>query len=115
MIVAGSMDGTSAKPIIVKDIILASGLAIDSANDRLYWSDAFGIVHAISSCDLDGTNRRLLIDGFSGAFAVAILQDRIFYSKTHLDAVVSIDKNTGDQEEPVASDKVYHMQFPYRK
>ncbi|XP_046565233.1 low-density lipoprotein receptor-related protein 4-like [Haliotis rubra] len=53
------MDGTNVSSIINSDITWPEGLTIDYAERRLYWTDA--IRDRVSSCDMDGGDRRVVI------------------------------------------------------
>jgi sugar lactone lactonase YvrE len=55
-----SMNGKDRKAIHDTSLFWPNGLTIDYAGNKLYWADAKH--HVIESSDLDGANRRTIID-----------------------------------------------------
>lgn len=56
-IAKANMDGSQDISFVSNSIGWPNGLAIDSPNERLYWTDAKQ--HTIESIKLDGTDRRV--------------------------------------------------------
>lgn len=55
------LNGTGHEVLFFSDSSYADAVAIDAADDRLYWSDA--LADAVSRSDLDGLNRETLVYG----------------------------------------------------
>lgn len=54
------MDGSQRMKIVSDGVIWPNGLTLDYAAARLYWADAK--YHVIESVNLDGSNRKKVID-----------------------------------------------------
>ncbi|CAG2231894.1 LRP4 [Mytilus edulis] len=63
------MDGTGMKKIVDTNVNSPNGIVIDYTADRVYWADAD--LSTISSCRLDGTDRKLVIEE-PGAMLVGV-------------------------------------------
>jgi len=50
--------------IVQHDVFQPLGVAVDEAYGKVYWTDdSQGIYYRIERCDLDGSNRELIIRG----------------------------------------------------
>lgn len=90
------MDGSegSRKILISTHIFWPNGLALDYGDDRMFWTDAR--LHYIHSADLDGSNRRTVIESsLPHPFAITVFSDAIYWTDWHLKAIFSADKSNG--------------------
>ena len=55
-----TMDGLERLTIANTSLFWPNGLAIDYASDKIYWADAKH--HVIECAELDGRNRKTIID-----------------------------------------------------
>lgn len=106
------MDGRNAKPFLREDIGWPNGLALDYPNSRLYWTDAKKFT--LESIRLDGTGRRvlnfvtisiqnsialafqvILKDVVKHPFAIAVFENKLYWSDWGTNSIDSCDKFTG--------------------
>lgn len=86
--------------IVFKNVTLGwpNGLSIDFDADRVYWCDA--LLDHVQHANLDGTdvktvNSRLIRHPFS----IVIYKNFMYITDWRLDAIIRLDKLTGEQEE----------------
>ena len=60
-ILRANMDGSALRPLVTKEVYKASGLAVDLATKRLYWSDV--LLDYIETVDYEGARRQNIIRG----------------------------------------------------
>ena len=112
-----NMDGTSRSVIHFSSLVWPNGIAIDSAEEKLYWTDAY--LDKIEYSNLDGSDRRTLIDehtylpttGFSKItnseviqhpFALELYGDKVCWTDWTLKSVICANKYSGGETDFVA-------------
>lgn len=108
MIVAASMNGTSVRPLLAKNIISPENLVIDFDTDRLYWAD----FTSYRTIKLDGTDYRQIYSLiFANSHGVAVYGDRMYM--TYSDTIDHVDKLSGRDRETIAysADYIYDIQI----
>ena len=74
---------------------MPNGLALDLPASKLYWADAR--LDKIEVCGLDGSNCQALAKSLAvHPFDLAVYKDYLFFTDWVLQAVVRIDKLSGD-------------------
>ncbi|CAG0924308.1 unnamed protein product, partial [Notodromas monacha] len=92
------MDGTH-REIIVRTgsgIEWPNGLAVDQIGLRLFWVDAK--LHQISSSNLDGSDRRIIMDNAEfllRPFSISVFEDNVFWSDWEKRAIFKASKFNG--------------------
>ena len=96
-----TMAGSLKTAIINKNLTQPSGLAIDFNADKpmLYFTDA--VREAIERCDLNGTNRELLVSATIYPFAITVDRDFIYWTDLQLRGLYRAEKHTGRNMEEV--------------
>ncbi len=94
-IVKANMDGSNPTRIIKQDITWVNGVAVDKVLDRIYWTDAKH--DRIESARLDGTDRRLIVEGVSHPFFISVFGDNLYWSDWWSQKIFSCNKFTGRQ------------------
>ena len=113
-----NMDGTSRSVIHFSSLVWPNGIAIDSVEERLYWADAR--LDKIEYSNLDGSNRRTLIDrhtylpttGFSKKtnsevqhpFGLDLYKDKVCWTDWSIKSVICANKYSGGEVDFVAFD-----------
>ncbi|CAH0549992.1 unnamed protein product [Brassicogethes aeneus] len=93
-IAVASMDGTNDKPFVTNDIHWPNGLTLDLPNERIYWTDARKM--SLESIKLDGTDRRIVLNGIvKHPYAIAVFEDRLFWSDWATHSIQYCNKFTG--------------------
>lgn len=109
------MDGTNDTSFVSSDIHWPNGLTIDYPNSRLYWTDAK--LMTLESIHLDGTDRRIILDGIvKHPYAIAVFENRLYWSDWSTHSIQSCDKFTGknhqtlikEQKEYIYGITIYH-------
>lgn len=94
MIAKSLMDGTHDRPFVSDNIAWPNGLTIDYPNERLYWVDAKH--QTVSSIRLDGTDRRTVLENIvKHPYAVAVFEDKLYWSDWTTHSIQMCDKFTG--------------------
>ncbi|XP_072044705.1 low-density lipoprotein receptor-related protein 6-like [Amphiura filiformis] len=88
-------DGFYRQIIINSGLLRPNGLTIDYEESRLYFGDAH--TDKLESCNLDGTNRRVILDRPSTfhPYALSLFHDRLYWSDILQHHIMNADKNTG--------------------
>ncbi|CAH2276476.1 low-density lipo receptor-related 6 isoform X1 [Pelobates cultripes] len=94
------MDGSLRSVIIDSDIYWPNGLTLDYEEQTLYWADAkLSFIH---KCNLDGTNRRMVIKGsLPHPFALTLFGDTIYWTDWTTHSILACNKNTGEDRREV--------------
>jgi hypothetical protein len=93
---AGPSTGYKIESIIKTNIRVPNGIAIDQKRRKLYWCDAR--LDKIETCDMDGSNRVILINAMpQHPFALAIWRNNIYWTDWLARGVFRADKYTGQQ------------------
>ncbi|KYB26208.1 vitellogenin receptor isoform X1 [Tribolium castaneum] len=109
------MDGTNGSSFISSDIHWPNGLTIDYPNSRLYWTDAK--LMTLESIRLDGTDRRIVLNEIvKHPYAIAVFENRLYWSDWSTHSIQSCDKFTGknhhtiikEQKEYIYGITIYH-------
>ncbi|XP_055488781.1 very low-density lipoprotein receptor isoform X1 [Leucoraja erinacea] len=90
------MNGVDRQLLVTKDIQWPNGIAIDLVKKRLYWVDSK--MHTLSSVDLSGQDRRRVLlstEFLAHPFAVAVFEDRVFWTDGENEAIYAANKFTG--------------------
>ncbi|XP_072928415.1 very low-density lipoprotein receptor isoform X1 [Hemitrygon akajei] len=90
------MNGVDRQLLVSSDIQWPNGIAIDLVKKRLYWVDSK--IHMLSSVDLSGQDRRRVLlsaEFLAHPFAVAVFEDRVFWTDGENDAIYAANKFTG--------------------
>ncbi len=88
-----SMDGTNIDSVVM-NMSTPTGVTIDKSLDRIFWCDAER--KSIESVKLDGTDRRMLIQGsVMHPFSIAVFESLMYVSDWKTQEVVSMNKFTG--------------------
>lgn len=91
---ASPATGYKIESIITTDIKVPNGIAIDQKRRTLYWCDAR--LDKIEKCDMDGSNRVILMDAKpQHPFALAVWKSHIYWTDWLARGVFRADKNTG--------------------
>ena len=103
------MDGsqTSRHVLIDTNIEWPNGLTIDYKDRQLYWVDAK--LHFIHACNLDGTNRRVVMSGSSSLqypYALTLFEDTLFWTDWENNAIHSCNKHNGSDIQ-VVQNRIY--------
>ena len=72
-----------------------SGVVVDNDDGRIYWTETVG--HTIGTCDLEGGNRRTLVEfsGSPGPFGLVVHRSLLYIGNFREKNVQSVDKYTG--------------------
>ncbi|XP_059081389.1 low-density lipoprotein receptor-like [Tigriopus californicus] len=92
-IVRVGMDGSERRPIVTKDIHWPNGIVVDIVSERIYWAEAF--FNRLESADLNGEDRRVILEHVIHPFSVAVFEDTLFWSDWHVKEIQSCNKFTG--------------------
>lgn len=93
-ILMAGMDGRNSTVLINQNLEWPSSLTIDYANDRLYWID--GKRKLIESVRLDGTDRRIILNGIAKKpFSLAVFENKLYWSDWISNSIQSCNKFTG--------------------
>lgn len=87
------LDGSSQSTLINLDIGWPNGVAVDELMNRVYWADAQR--NTIESVDINGSDRRLLVDDVHHPFGIAVFEDLVYWSDWHNYKLYSCNKFTG--------------------
>lgn len=89
-------DGTQKEVLVNSGIVWPNGLALDYVDKMLYWADAN--TDKIEKSDLDGQNRRALIDQTRLYHPYSLTQfgDRIYWSDWQQHSIEHCNKDAGD-------------------
>ena len=100
------MDGSDAK-ILVGNLGWPNGVTLDWPNDRLYWVDAKR--QTIESVTVKGNDRRVILaDVIKHPFAIAVFEDKLYWSDWDKLNIESCNKFTGqDLESLVEGEFIY--------
>ena len=78
---------------ILTSSVPTGGLAIDFTVGNLYWTD-MRIGH-IQSCDLDGSNRRTVIQRLFGPVGIFVSGNTLYWIDNGMEMIYTCDKYTG--------------------
>ncbi|CAH0386096.1 unnamed protein product [Bemisia tabaci] len=109
LIARSGMDGTDFYEFVTTELHWPNGLTIDHGNRRVYWVDArLGTVETV---DFQGRDRRkILTDLNDHPFAIAVFEDKIYWSGWTNQEIVECNKFTGKNRVQVVKsrkDKIY--------
>ncbi len=88
-----NMDGTSVSAIASQRVKWINGVAVDRTLDRVFWTDANH--DRIESARLDGSDRRLILEGVSHPVFISVFEDTLYWSDWGNREVLACDKFTG--------------------
>ncbi|XP_024940882.1 low-density lipoprotein receptor-related protein 2 isoform X2 [Cephus cinctus] len=95
-VLRANMDGTSTFPIVSEAAYKVSGVAVDVITGRVYWCDS--LLDYIETADYMGRGRVMVLRGASvpSPLRLTMFENRIFWSDSTKQAVMSVDKTQGD-------------------
>nr|XP_034837843.1 very low-density lipoprotein receptor-like [Maniola hyperantus] len=123
------MDGTH-RQIIVSNVSSPNGVVLDLVRERIFWVDSK--LHEISSCNYDGTARRVILHSRSFLpypFSITTFEDWLYWTDWNRDAVYRVNKFYGNQPQLIIRKNlntlesflssedmmVIHVYHPYRQ
>jgi len=96
------LDGSHRSVIVEESVRWPNGIAIDLAQDRIFWVDAkLGL---IGSADLDGARARVVLysrEVLRHPFSVTVFEDWVYWSDWDQNAIFRADKFNGSGVTPV--------------
>ncbi|XP_013176221.1 PREDICTED: low-density lipoprotein receptor isoform X6 [Papilio xuthus] len=116
------MDGSHRQTIVSYDVKWPNGLTLDLVRKRVYWVDAK--MNTISSCNYDGTARRLILystDVLRHPFSITTFEDWVYWTDWDKTAVFRANKFNGKNVAAITSTHtlqnpmVIHVYHPYRQ
>ncbi|CAH2050204.1 unnamed protein product, partial [Iphiclides podalirius] len=116
------MDGSHRQTIVSYDVKWPNGLTLDLVRKRVYWVDAK--MNTISSCNYDGTARRLVLystDVLRHPFSITTFEDWVYWTDWDKTAVFRANKFNGKDVEAITATHtlqnpmVIHVYHPYRQ
>ncbi|XP_017769836.1 PREDICTED: low-density lipoprotein receptor-related protein 4 [Nicrophorus vespilloides] len=90
---SAEMDGSNRKTLISTKLVWPNGLGVDHQENRLYWTD--GKQKTIESCDLQGNDRRLIIDDAPHPYGLVIAGDHMYWTDWQTQSLHRADKGSG--------------------
>lgn len=87
------MDGEERTTVVTENLAWPNGLSIDIEQGRIYWNDAKKKV--IEVADLDGKNRKVLIQNVEHPYGLAVVGNRVYWSDWQAKAVFQANKKDG--------------------
>nr|CAD7447975.1 unnamed protein product [Timema bartmani] len=109
------MDGSKPVAFVSEGLYWPNGLSLDYPNDRLYWVEAK--FSKIESIKLDGSDRRVILKGVvDHPYAIAVFEDRVYWSDWQDKEIESCNKFTGKnhtvvlkiKKNPIYSIHIFH-------
>lgn len=93
----------SDREVIVKDLHKPVSLAVDQQTKRIYWADdKEGIRYTIESADLDGGNRKILLDGEDHRpNALTVSKDSVYWLDLDYKTIWQLPKNASQNTAPI--------------
>jgi hypothetical protein len=93
------MDGEHRTAVITEGLTWPNGLSVDQFTNRIYWNDAKKKV--IESADLQGQNRKTIVEKVEHPYGLAIVGNYIYWSDWHEKALLKAKKNDGKNRKTV--------------
>jgi len=87
-----SMDGRNRSVIHNTSLVRPYGLTLDYSTQVLYWADAS--LDKIESSNVDGSNRRVLVDIVYDPFGITLFEDTLYFSDL-VGGIFSTNKSGG--------------------
>uniref|UniRef100_A0A8B9QLC8 Low density lipoprotein receptor n=1 Tax=Apteryx owenii TaxID=8824 RepID=A0A8B9QLC8_APTOW len=102
-IAKSGLNGADNFALVTEGIEWPNGITLDLPSQRLYWVDSR--LHALSSVDVDGGNRRTVLTdphALAHPFAVTVFEDTVFWTDVDNEAIFSANRLTGTEVKTVA-------------
>ena len=100
--------GYNKSDLITENIQMPNGLVLDTASRSLYWADAR--LDKIELCNMDGTGCRVIVKSLAEhPFDLAVYDEFLFFTDWVLQAVVRINKVSGEDRKLLATNIVRPM------
>lgn len=95
-VLRANMDGTGVVPVISEAAYRVSGVAVDVIAKRIYWCDT--LLDYIETANYMGQNRVMILRGphVPSPLKLTLFENRIYWTDSTKQAVMSVDKTTGD-------------------
>ncbi|XP_069176041.1 low-density lipoprotein receptor-related protein 4 isoform X2 [Procambarus clarkii] len=87
------LDGSERQVIIGEGLHWPNGITIDYPTETLYWVDAKE--HVIEAAQIDGTNRRKILEGLPHPYAITVFEDYLYWTDWHTRSIHTANKRTG--------------------
>uniref|UniRef100_A0A8C4YVF2 Very low density lipoprotein receptor n=1 Tax=Gadus morhua TaxID=8049 RepID=A0A8C4YVF2_GADMO len=100
------MNGAGRRTLVETDIQWPNGITLDLIKGRLYWVDSKLHMHMLCSVDLNGDNRRKVLQSsefLAHPFALTVFEDRVFWTDGENEAIYGANKFTGSDVVTLAS------------
>ncbi|XP_055379228.1 putative uncharacterized protein DDB_G0282133 isoform X1 [Condylostylus longicornis] len=116
------MDGTHRQAIVTYDVKWPNGITLDLVKKRVYWVDAK--LNVISSCNYDGTDRRLILyssESLRHPFSITTFEDYMYWTDWDKQTVFKANKFNGEGVEAITAlhmvqhPMTIHVYHPYRQ
>lgn len=91
------MDGSSRTILHSYNLTWPYGLAVDSLDEKLYWSDAF--MKRIECSNFDGSQRKIIVyQNVKHPYGLVVHQNYIYWTDIELKSIQRIHKNNDDKK-----------------
>ncbi|XP_022106372.1 low-density lipoprotein receptor-related protein 6-like [Acanthaster planci] len=95
-----NLDGTGRSVLINTSISWPNGIAIDHQEGKIYWGD--GKEDRIEVVDMDGSNRRVLVDNeIPHIFGFSLLGDYIYWTDWQRRTIERVNKHSGEDRQMI--------------
>ncbi|CAL8076182.1 unnamed protein product [Orchesella dallaii] len=96
------MDGSHREILVNTNLKWPNGLTLDMVQGRIYWVDAK--LNSISSCNFDGTSRRLILqspEALAHPFSITTFEDYVYWTDWTNETIFKANKFTGKEVTPL--------------
>ncbi|XP_071523336.1 low-density lipoprotein receptor-like isoform X1 [Panulirus ornatus] len=114
------MDGKFREVVVSRDIRWPNSLTLDLVLRKIYWADSK--FHTISSCDFDGSHRRIILHSteyLPHPFSITVFEDTMYWTDWRQEAIFRANKFTGKAVEVIthahATPMTVHVYHSYRQ
>ncbi|XP_033629412.1 low-density lipoprotein receptor-related protein 2-like isoform X2 [Asterias rubens] len=92
-IMKANMDGTGIQSLVTTNLGHIDFITIDLEQHMLYWSESTNQV--IERCNVDGTNRLVLVTDVHHPMGVAVYENFLYYTDSAFERIMRVNKNDG--------------------
>lgn len=96
------MDGSHREILVNTSLKWPNGLTLDMVQRRIFWVDAK--LNSISSCNFDGTSRRLILQSpsvLAHPFSITTFEDYVYWTDWTNETIFKANKFTGKEVTPL--------------